>query len=150
MIWTSTLIIFILFLSDKTFTALTIPAVITGRINMLFQALPNFLHALNMGWVGGTDKVGIFYIEFLKKILKFGRVLVNIFLNIYLLFPSLFFNFITVFVSPSLKAHIFTLHGLIASIDISKQIILSMPNMRSAVNIRDCRRNINFLRHEIL
>ena len=105
MIWTNTLIFGVFFFSDETFTTLTIPTIITGGINMVFEFLPNFLHALHMFWIGSTDVICIFHIKTGDEFLEFFGIIVNVFLRVDTKRFSFFLNFITMLISTSLKAH---------------------------------------------
>ena len=105
MIWTDTLIFGVFFFGDKTFTALTIPTIIAGGINMTFELSPNFLHALHVFWIGSTDVICVFYIKTGDEFLEFFGIIVNIFLRIDTKRFGFFLDFITMLISTSLKTY---------------------------------------------
>ena len=114
---------FMFFVGDEAFAAGTIPALVLGRVDMVFEFFPDKLDTTGVVGAGCADKIGWFDTKLFDEFLEFGGIFSDVLFDGNAEALSFAPNFVAMFVSASLETDGVSLFLLIASIDVCQKII---------------------------
>ena len=153
MIRTNAVIFRRFFVGDERFTTLTVPSLIRPLVDQsrLFELQPNILHRCLMFDVRRSDEIRRINRECLDHLLKIAIRTINITLRIHPLLSRLCRDLIAMLINARLKSHHLAELSLIPCPYVRHQIVECMPNVRRAIYIRNCGRDIGmFFRHRFI
>ena len=138
------------FLSNKALTALAIPTLILCGVNMRSELFPDELAAALVTLVGSTDEVGRMDTELTDKILKFLGILGDVGLYGLARLGGFPVYLIPVLVGAGLEADNITEELMVTEIDVRKEIIHGVADVRITVDIGDSCGDVLFCHENII